>query len=347
MSIENEKIKNIIEAALFAADNPLSIDKMLALFDVEEQPERADIKEVLESIEEEYEKRGIELKLVSSGYRFQVRQQFSPWVSKLWEEKPPRYTKALLETLALITYRQPITRAEIEDVRGVAVSSNIIKTLQERDWIKMVGHRDVPGRPALFATTKTFLDYFNMKSMDELPTLAEIKELHKIPDNLGQGADANSDLPTGSNLNLDLNNEEDQDIDAEIEQEGEIQTQNEYADADAINDFDEETGSVDIDNESNDCIEDDVDDDSDENDDSDSTEFSAVGDGDISDEPVVDEPIVEGTDIDKPLHAVDNTVDGKTVEDVVVNSISEESEESIKKSASSDYPEITEGRLLN
>ena len=174
------EIRNIVEAALYAADNPLSIDQILALFPEDERPEKADIKSLLKAMEAEYENRGIELKQVSSGYRFQVKQAYSPWVSRLWEEKPPRYTKALLETLALIAYRQPITRAEIEDVRGVAVSSNIIKTLQERNWVKVVGHRDVPGRPALFATTKEFLDYFNLKSMDELPTLAEIKSLDDV-----------------------------------------------------------------------------------------------------------------------------------------------------------------------
>jgi len=180
MSLETEKVKNIIEAALFSADKPLSLDQIAALFQLDELPERAEIKNVLEALKNDYSQRGIELKLVSSGYRFQVQQQYSEWISRLWEEKPPRYTRALLETLALVAYRQPITRAEIEDVRGVGVSTNIMKTLQERDWVKIVGHRDVPGRPALYATTRAFLDYFNMKSMDELPTLAEIKSLEQI-----------------------------------------------------------------------------------------------------------------------------------------------------------------------
>jgi len=189
MSIENQKVKNIIEAALFAADKPMSIDQLHALFGLDEPAERAQIKELIKEIQDEYEQRGIELKQISSGYRFQVRQEYSAWISRLWEEKPPRYTRALLETLALVAYRQPITRGEIEDVRGVAVSSNIMKTLQEREWVKIVGHRDVPGRPALFATTKTFLDYFNLKSMDELPTLAEIKDLDKITEKLNFDAE--------------------------------------------------------------------------------------------------------------------------------------------------------------
>lgn len=215
MPIENEKLKNIIEAALFAADKPLSIEQMLDLFSPIEQPQRSDLNKILKAIEDEYEQRGIELKQISSGYRFQVRQQYSEWVSKLWEEKPPRYTRALLETLALITYRQPITRAEIEDVRGVAVSTNIMKTLQERGWVKVVGHRDVPGRPALFATTKEFLDYFNLKSMDELPTLAAIKDLDKI----GKGIDSASEILETENegeiksLELDDQSETTNDLD--------------------------------------------------------------------------------------------------------------------------------------
>lgn len=180
MPLETEKVKNIIEAALFSAEKPLSLDQISALFHLDEQPERAVIKDILNELQEEYSVRGIELKLVSSGYRFQAQQQYSEWVSRLWEEKAPRYTRALLETLALIAYRQPITRAEIEDIRGVGVSTNIMRTLQEREWVKIVGHRDVPGRPALYATTRGFLDYFNMKSMDDLPTLAEVRSLEQI-----------------------------------------------------------------------------------------------------------------------------------------------------------------------
>ncbi len=164
-----------------AAGEPLTIDKMLALFaEDKEPPERDAVKEAIKQIEQECETRGVELKKVSSGYRFQAKKDFSPWVSRLWEEKPARYSRALLETLVLIAYKQPITRGEVEQVRGVAVSTNIIKTLLERDWVKVVGHREVPGRPALYATTKAFLDYFNLTSLEQLPTLAEIRDLTKI-----------------------------------------------------------------------------------------------------------------------------------------------------------------------
>ncbi len=173
-------VKHIIEAALLASGKPLSIDRLLTLFLDEEQPDRKAIRDVLESLQQEYEGRGIEVREVSTGWRIQVRKEYAPWVSRLWEEKPGRYSRALLETLSLIAYRQPITRGEIEDVRGVAVSTNIIKTLLERDWVRVVGHRDVPGRPSLYATTREFLDYFGLKSLDELPTLAEIKELDDL-----------------------------------------------------------------------------------------------------------------------------------------------------------------------
>lgn len=180
MSLSPDKIKNIIEAALMAAGQPLSIDRLLTLFVDDQQPSRDDIKDALKTLEEECADRGVELKRVSSGYRYQARQDYAEWVGRLWEERPPRYSRALLETLSLIAYRQPITRGDIEDVRGVTVSSNIIKTLLERDWIKVVGHRDVPGRPAMYATTKQFLDYFNLKSLSELPTLAEIRDIDAI-----------------------------------------------------------------------------------------------------------------------------------------------------------------------
>lgn len=179
-SMPLEQLRNIIEAALFAASEALSLERLLALFEDERQPPRESLLQVLYQLQQDYEDRGIELKEVASGFRFQVRQSAAPWVLRLWEERPQRYTRATLETLALIAYRQPITRAEIEDVRGVAVSSNIIKTLQEREWIRVVGHRDVPGRPALLATTRHFLDYFNLKSLDDLPPLAELMDIDKL-----------------------------------------------------------------------------------------------------------------------------------------------------------------------
>jgi segregation and condensation protein B len=171
--MDAHQLKNIIEAALLAADRPLSICQLARLLGEERAEYSRDaVREALETLEVECRQRGVELKRVGSGYRFQVRQELSVWVSRLWEEKPPRYSRALLETLAIIAYRQPITRGEIEAIRGVSVSTGIMKTLQEREWIKVVGHRDAPGRPAMYATTRQFLDYFNLSSLDELPALA-------------------------------------------------------------------------------------------------------------------------------------------------------------------------------
>lgn len=170
----------ILEGALLAAGEPLSKKQLAQLFDELERPSMADISNALEAVSERCEGRGFALVEVASGYRFQVRQHLSPWVSKLWVERPVRYSRALLETLSLIAYRQPITRGEIEDIRGVAVSSNIIKSLLERDWVKVVGHRDVPGKPAMYATTREFLDYFNLKTLDQLPPLADVKDLETM-----------------------------------------------------------------------------------------------------------------------------------------------------------------------
>lgn len=179
MSDVDNKVKMIVEGLLLAAGRPLTLDNIAAVFTEDERPDKSELKLVMEAIAEGCDDRGFELQEVASGYRFQVKQELSEWVSKLWEERPPRYTRALLETLALVAYRQPITRGDIEEIRGVGVSSNIIRTLLDREWIRVVGHRDVPGRPAMFATTKQFLDYFNLKSLQELPTLSEIKELEQ------------------------------------------------------------------------------------------------------------------------------------------------------------------------
>ena len=172
-----DQLKRVVEAILLAAGRPLGLDQLLALFADEERPDRGDLRSALEALADEYAGRGIQLAEVGSGYRIQIRQEMQPWVSRLWEEKPARYSRALLETLALIAYRQPITRGDIEDVRGVTVSTSIMKTLLEREWIRVVGHREVPGRPAMYGTTKQFLDYFNLKNLDELPTLAELRDL--------------------------------------------------------------------------------------------------------------------------------------------------------------------------
>ena len=177
MSEVDNKVKMIVEGLLLAAGRPLTLDNIIAVFSEDEKPDKKELKSVMEAIAKSCDDRGFELIEVASGYRFQVKQDLSDWVAKLWEERPPRYTRALLETLALIAYRQPITRGDIEEIRGVAVSPNIIRTLLDREWIRVVGHRDVPGRPAMFATTKQFLDYFNLKSLQELPPLSEVKEL--------------------------------------------------------------------------------------------------------------------------------------------------------------------------
>lgn len=178
-------LTQIIEGALLAAGRPLTVAQLANLFEEQERPENTAIREALEEVSARCEDRGFELQEVSSGFRFQVRQSLSPWVARLWHERPQRYSRALLETLALIAYRQPITRGEIEEIRGVAVSSNIIKTLHEREWIRVVGHRDVPGRPAMYATTRQFLDYFNLKNLDQLPALAEIRDLDTLNAELG------------------------------------------------------------------------------------------------------------------------------------------------------------------
>lgn len=201
--MSEKSLKNILEGALLAAGRPLSVDQMLTLFLDQDQPSRDDIKAALDELQVEYENRSIELKKVASGYRVQVRTDYSEWVSRLWAEKPSRYSRALLETLALVAYRQPITRGEIEDIRGVSVSSSIMKTLQERDWIKVVGHRDVPGKPAMYATTRAFLDYFNLSTLDEMPTLAELKDIDSI------NAELEFDIP-----GVPLEGEEAEDIEA-------------------------------------------------------------------------------------------------------------------------------------
>ncbi|MDF2868116.1 MAG: hypothetical protein K0S11_1586 [Gammaproteobacteria bacterium] len=173
-----EKLSCILEAALLVAAQPLSIDKMRNLFTESERPTVQQISQALQMLAENCLHRGIELKEVASGYCFQTKSEYSQWVQRLWEEKPAKYSRTLLEILALVAYRQPITRAEIEAIRGVAVNAAIIKTLQEREWIKVIGYKDVPGKPGLYATTKQFLDYFNLRSIDELPTLVEMQSVN-------------------------------------------------------------------------------------------------------------------------------------------------------------------------
>lgn len=182
MNLSDPKdLASLLEALLLASGKPMSIERMVELFDEAERPTPALVRKALEALSKSCKGRAFELKEVASGYRLQVRERFSPWVGRLWEERPQRYSRALLETLVLIAYRQPITRGEIEDIRGVAVNSQIVKTLLEREWVRVVGHRDVPGRPAMFATTKQFLDHFNLKNLDELPPLAVLREMEPEP----------------------------------------------------------------------------------------------------------------------------------------------------------------------
>ena len=191
--IEFDQLKRIVEASLLAAAQPLSLAQLSALFGETETPSHDDLARAIAELTEDCANRGVELKEVASGFRYQVRPDVHPWVARLWTERQTRYSRALLETLALIAYRQPITRGEIEQIRGVAVSTNIIKTLEEREWVRVVGYRDVPGKPALFGTTRMFLDYFNLKSLDELPPMAEIREIEDFDPQLTLGPVAPAD----------------------------------------------------------------------------------------------------------------------------------------------------------
>jgi segregation and condensation protein B len=187
MFMNETQLKNIIEAVLFAAGKAMSVDDILSLFEEKEQPEREQIRNAIKQLQEDFEGRTVELRQIASGYRIQVREGYSEWVSRLWTERPSRYSRALLETLALIAYRQPITRGEIEDIRGVSVSSSTIRTMLEREWIRVLGHRDVPGKPAMYGTTKQFLDYFNLKTLTDLPSLDELRDLDQINEELDLG----------------------------------------------------------------------------------------------------------------------------------------------------------------
>jgi segregation and condensation protein B len=182
--MQTEQLKKIIVGVLLSASEPLSLERLSLVFDEEDKPDNKQLKEVLAELSAEPFADVINIKEVASGFRAQIKADYAPYIIKLWEEKPARYSRAFLETLVLIAYRQPVTRAEIEDIRGVAVNGSIIKTLFEREWIRVVGHKELPGRPELLATTKKFLDYFNLQSLDELPTLNEIHNLDKAVENL-------------------------------------------------------------------------------------------------------------------------------------------------------------------
>ncbi|MCH6581511.1 MAG: SMC-Scp complex subunit ScpB [Proteobacteria bacterium] len=191
----NSELKNIIEAALLAAGEPLTLDRMLSLFPAESRPSKREIGDALKMLEKDYEGRGIELKRAERSYRFQTREKYGEWISRLHQERPPRYSRALLETLAIIAYRQPVTRGDIEEIRGVSVSAELFRTLLVREWIHQVGHRDVPGRPGLYGTTCKFAEHFNLTSLDELPPLAEMRNLEEIGKELGFQLGTQSELP--------------------------------------------------------------------------------------------------------------------------------------------------------
>jgi segregation and condensation protein B len=205
--------KEMIVAAIFSAGEPIPAERLLELFPARERPDNTQLKQWLQDIAEQYSEGPIELKTVASGYRFQVRSEFSEPLTRISAKRPHKYTRAMLETLALIIYKQPITRGEIEQVRGVAVSSNIVKTLMERDWVKVVGHRDAPGKPALFATTKAFLDYFNLKALSDLPPLEDVVDLESVEKELNKQLSLNVDpkneeLPVPENeCQVDLSEE--------------------------------------------------------------------------------------------------------------------------------------------
>lgn len=219
--MESIQLKNIIEGALLAAGRPLDVVHLEELFDENERPSRLEIGNALEEVAVDCVGRGFELKKVASGYRFQIREELSPWINQLWDEKPQKYSRALLETLALIAYRQPITRGDIEEIRGVSVSSQIIKTLLEREWIRVVGHRDVPGRPALYASTRQFLDYFNLASLEDLPPLSELRDIEDL--------DPEMELAIGGQLlaNAENSNESDVAGNGEVEADADAQASTE------------------------------------------------------------------------------------------------------------------------
>jgi segregation and condensation protein B len=202
MSDINPELKNIIEAALLVAGQPLTLERLQQMFPEESRPAREEIRDVLKRLDEEYADRGLEVKQVEKAYRLQTREKYASWLTRLAEERPARYSRALLETLAIIAYRQPVTRGDIEDIRGVAVSTDIIKTLLTREWVREVGRREVPGRPALYGTTRGFLEYFNLTKLEDLPPLAELRDLAVIGAELEQRADDALGRTAGANDGL-------------------------------------------------------------------------------------------------------------------------------------------------
>jgi segregation and condensation protein B len=238
-------LKRIVEAALLAAGHPLSLNQLNSLFPDGEQPGHGPLREALAALDAELEDRAVELREVGSGYRLQIRTSLMPVISELWTEKPPRYSRAMLETLAIIAYRQPITRGEIEQIRGVSISSNILRTLQEREWIRVVGHRDVPGRPELIGTTKAFLDYFDLKSLDELPTLAEIKDIDNLEPELElQSPESGNDASQAENDAHEQVDEEESDEHQADEQEAAQEDQAHRSEQPSRPEQEEEAGGI-------------------------------------------------------------------------------------------------------
>jgi len=288
--MQPEQLRNIIEAALLVAARPMSLNQLESLFvDDETPPSRDDIRESLQELQSHFENRGIELVEVASGWRMQSRQEVSSWVAHLFQEKAPRYSRALLETLVLVAYRQPITRGEIEDVRGVAVSSNIVKTLIERDWVKVVGYRDVPGRPELLATTRHFLDYFNLRKIGDLPTLSEIKSLEEIVPELAEEVSMLDSTPVEDSENGEEGDHAESDV---SESQGATDEQSESGTGDAAAMAESETDTLD-----------DAELDDDESDDADVVQSkTAAGETMVDVELSPDEDVVESdTDAEEKL----------------------------------------------
>lgn len=302
MSIEDNKLKNILEAALMAVGKPMTIEQMMKLFGDDDRPSATRVKEALQSLQQDCEGRGIELKDIASGYRYQARQDYSEWLSRLWEEKPAKYSRAYLETLALIAYRQPVTRAEIEEVRGVSVSSNIVKTMLEREWIRVVGHRDVPGRPSLYATTKQFLDYFNMKSLEELPSLAEIKDLEELSPELGLTEPGQEESLNAEMVDTD-----------ELANDAESLLEESTVDTDSSADFNEPDSDIE-DSESDDEVQDYVAQGLEENSNSESSDMESASDS-------ID---ANSTDIESSEAEIEQVVADEVVEEFIEDSFSVE-----------------------
>lgn len=227
-----DELKNIIEAAIMVTEEPITVDRLLGMFTDATKPERAIINELLLELEQDYANRGFELKRIDKGYRLQTREEYSPWLARLTAGRPPRYSRALLETLAIIAYRQPVTRGEIEEIRGVAVSTDIIRTLVDREWVRQVGVRDVPGKPALFATTRAFLEYFNLEGLSQLPSLQEIRDMDTIADELNMKLPLDDRDEEADSTN-DIDNKPDE-VDAETSPQADFIESEEYSDEDSV-----------------------------------------------------------------------------------------------------------------